>query len=158
MNKPKDFKPYTPGQEKFGEWFIKNLGGWQTRVYEWTGGRLWNKFLGVHCAILTTTGRKSGQPRKSPLLYLRRGDSIVMVASKGGMTTMPLWYRNIEANPRVQIQIGADKQDYIARDAHAEEEQRLWPELDELYDGYAEYRARVEGKRRVPVVIFEPAN
>lgn len=156
INNTPAFKPYTPRQERFGERFIKHLGSWQTRVYEWTGGRLWHKFLGVECAILTTTGRKSGQPRKIPLLYLRQGDDVVMVASKGGMTSMPLWYRNLEANPSVQIQIGSDKGSYLARDANEAEAQALWPQLDALYPGYAEYRARVEGKRRVPVVIFTP--
>jgi deazaflavin-dependent oxidoreductase (nitroreductase family) len=157
MTQAEDFKPYTPGQERFGEWFIKRIGSWQTRVYELTGGRVWNKFLGVQCAILTTTGRKSGQPRKTPLLYLQRGEQVVMVASKGGMTTMPLWYRNLQAEPRVEIQIGKRKRAYLARDANEAERVQLWPLLDELYAGYAEYRARVEGKRGVPIVIFEPA-
>ena len=156
MDTPPAFKPYTQRQEKFGEWFIKNIGGWQTRVYEWSGGRVWHKFLGSECAILTTTGRKSGEPRKTPLLYLRDGDDIVMVASKGGMTTMPLWYRNLETDPQVQIQVGKIKRCYRARDADDAEAQRLWPALDDMYSGYAEYRARVDGKRRVPVVIFTP--
>lgn len=151
-----NFRPYTQGQERFGEWFIKHVGRWQTRVYESTGGRVWNRFLGAPCAILTTTGRKTGQPRKTPLLYLRQADKVVMVASKGGMTTMPAWYRNLQANPRVEIQIGSEKKSYLARDADEGEEVVLWPLLDDLYSGYAEYRARVEGKRRVPVVIFEP--
>ena len=156
MNQKVDFKPYTDRQERFGVWFIKNIGSWQTRVYELSGGRVWHKFLGVECAILTTTGHKSGAPRKTPLLYLRQGDTIVMVASKGGMLTLPQWYRNIEANSRVHIQIGKEKNLYQARDADNSEERVLWPQLDDLYSGYAEYRARVEGKRRVPVVIFEP--
>ena len=156
MVSPPAFKPYTQRQEKFGEWFIKNIGRWQTRVYEWTGGRVWHTFLGSECAILTTRGRKSGEPRKTPLLYLRDAERVVMVASKGGMTTLPLWYRNIEADPRVQIQIGNSKQYYQARNAQDSEAERLWPQLDAMYSGYAEYRARVKGKRPVPVVIFEP--
>jgi deazaflavin-dependent oxidoreductase (nitroreductase family) len=156
MNESPEFKPYTHGQEKFGEWIIKKIGRWQTRVYEWTGGRVWHKFLGSECAILTTTGRKSGEPRKTPLLFLREGDDVIMVASKGGMTTLPLWYRNIEANSTVHIQIGKVKKQYIARDADAAEADSLWPKLDEVYDGYAEYRARLVGKRGVPVVIFTP--
>ena len=156
MESTPTFKPYTSGQEKFGEWFIKRFGHWQTRVYEWSGGRLWHKFLGVECAILTTTGRKSGAQRKIPLLYVRDGDRIVMAASKGGMTTMPLWYRNIEANPEVWIQIGKHRRRYLARDASEAEAEQLWPRLDAIYKGYAEYRARLEGKRRVPVIIFSP--
>lgn len=156
MNTTPTFRPYTQAQEKFGEWLIKNIGRWQTAVYEKTGGRVWHKFMGAECAILTTVGRKSGEQRKTPLLFLRDAEDIVMVASKGGMTTMPLWYRNIEANPNVQIQIGKIKSQYLARNADDTEIERLWPKLDAMYDGYAEYRARVEGKRRVPVIIFSP--
>ena len=58
-------KPFTPGQEKFGTWIINNLGKWQTRVYEASGGRLWNTFLGGPVAILTVTGRKTGKQRKT---------------------------------------------------------------------------------------------
>ena len=155
MNKP-NFKPYTPKQEKFGEKLIKSIGKWQVKVYELSGGRLWNTFLGGPVAILTTLGRKSGEPRKTPLLFIEDQGRVVMAASKGGMSTVPLWWRNIEANPNVKIQIGNSKRAYIARQANEQEEQVLWPKLDAIYAGYAEYRARCEGVRHIPVVIFEP--
>lgn len=148
------WKPYTPAQERFGEWFIKTLGRMQVWVYEKSDGRLWNTFLKAPCAILTTTGRKSGEPRKTPLLYMEDGDQVVMVASKGGMSRAPLWYRNIQANPRVCIQIGARRRDMEAREATPDEEIRLWPMLQAIYPGYAEYRARCEGVRHIPILIF----
>lgn len=148
------WKPYTPAQERFGEWFIKTLGRMQVWVYEKSDGRLWNTFLKAPCAILTTTGRKSGEPRKTPLLYMEDGDQVVMVASKGGMSRAPLWYRNIQANPRVRIQIGARRRDMEAREATPDEENRLWPMLQAIYPGYAEYRARCEGVRHIPILIF----
>lgn len=154
----KGWTPYTPAQERFGEWFIKTLGRMQVWVYEKSDGRLWNTFLKAPCAILTTTGRKSGAPRKTPLLYLRDGNAVVMVASKGGMSRAPLWYRNIQANPRVQIQIGAQRQAMRAREASADEEARLWPLLDAIYPGYVEYRARCAGVRHIPVLVFDPAD
>ena len=87
-----DVKPYTPGQEKFGSWIISRIGRWQTTVYELTGGRLWNTFLGGRVAILTVVGRKTGKVRKIPLLYLRQGEDVVMTASKGGMSKLPVWW------------------------------------------------------------------
>ncbi len=151
-----EFTPYTAKQEKFGSWFINRLGRMQTAVYELTGGRLWNKFLGAPVAILTTVGRKSGQQRKIPLLYLKHGDQVVMTASKGGMSKLPVWYHNVKAAPSVHIQIGADRQEYSMREASPEEEQELWPKLEAMYPSYREYRARTEGVRHIPVLIFTP--
>lgn len=149
-------KPYTPGQEKLGSWLINRLGRAQTAVYELTGGRLWNTFLGGPVAILTVKGRKSGKLRKIPLLYLRRGEDIVMTASKGGMSTLPVWYHNVVAADTVEIQVGAEKQTYRMREASSAEAEDLWPQLEDMYPDYEEYRARVEGVRSIPVLIFTP--
>jgi deazaflavin-dependent oxidoreductase (nitroreductase family) len=146
--------PWSVRQERFGKWLIKRIGKWQTFVYELTGGRLWSRFLGVECAILTTTGRKSGEPRKTPLLYLAQGDEVVMVASQGGFSSMPLWYRNLQASPEALVQVGTNKRQMVARDANPQEREQLWPQLDALYSGYQEYRARTEGVREIPIVIF----
>lgn len=147
-------KPWSAGQERFGKWFIKRIGKYQVKVYELTGGRVWNRFLGAPCAILTTTGRKTGLPRKTPLLYMRDGDNVVMVASQGGFSTEPFWYKNICANPVVQIQIGAEKRTMTAREATDDEKTQLWPKLDAIYEGYKEYRARTRGIRDIPILIF----
>lgn len=149
-------EPWSAGQERFGKWFIKRIGKWQTFVYELTGGRLWSRFLGVECAILTTTGRKSGEPRKTPLLYLAQGDDVVMVASQGGFSSMPLWYRNLQTTPEASVQVGKLKRRMTARDANEQEREQLWPQLDALYSGYQEYRARTDGVREIPIVIFSP--
>ena len=149
-------EPFTPGQEKFGRFFIKNLGTWQSYVYEWTGGRLWNKFLGAPVAVLTIKGRKTGKWRKIPLLFIQDGDNVVVVGTQGGMSTLPLWYKNLVANPELWCQVGNDKRKYVARHAQAEEEERLWPSLHDMYEGYAEYIARIDGRREVPVMILEP--
>jgi deazaflavin-dependent oxidoreductase (nitroreductase family) len=151
-----DIKPYTERQEKIGSWLISRVGRWQTRVYELSGGRLWNKFLGGPVAILTVVGRKTGAIRKVPLLYLRQGDDVIMTASKGGMTKLPVWYHNVAAADTVDIQIGAEKKTYRMREATAEEEQNLWPQLEDMYPDYREYRARTEGVRHIPVLVFSP--
>ena len=152
-----EIKPFTPGQEKFGGWIIGKVGRWQTTVYEFTGGRLWNTFLGGPVAILTVTGRKTGRVRKIPLLYLKQGDDVVMTASKGGMSKLPVWYHNVVAADTVDIQIGADKKTYRMREANEEEETGLWPQLEAMYPDYKEYRARTEGGRSIPILIFSPA-
>ena len=151
-----DIKPYTEGQEKFGSWIIARVGRWQTAVYELTGGRLWNTFLGGPVAILSVVGRKTGTLRKIPLLYLKDGDNVVMTASKGGMSKLPVWYHNVVAADTVDIQVGSEKQTYTMREASPEEETALWPRLEAMYPDYKEYRARTEGVRHIPVLIFEP--
>ena len=149
-------QPYSQKQEKFGSWIISKVGRWQTTVYELTGGRLWNTFLGGPVAILTTVGRKSGAVRKVPLLFLKHGDNVVMTASKGGMSTLPVWYHNVVAADTVDIQIGSDKKTYRMREANEQEETTLWPLLEAMYPDYKEYRARTEGVRKIPVLIFSP--
>ena len=152
----KTVKPFSPRQERFGRFVINLFGRWQVRVYRLTGGRLWNTFLGAPVAIFTITGRKSGKPRHVPLLYVRDGDNVVIAATQGGMSTYPIWYRNMLANPSVQCQIGSERKEYCVRRASEVEEVRLWPLLDSIYDGYAEYRARLAGLRDAPVMILEP--
>ncbi len=153
----KKIKRYSEKQEKFGSWLINRLGRWQTRVYELSGGRLWNTFLGGPVAILTVTGRKTGLKRKIPLLYLQYdGDCVVMTASKGGMSKLPIWYHNLKALPEAEIQIASEKKSYRMREATTAEETELWPRLDAIYPDYAEYRQRTDGIRRIPVLIFMP--
>ena len=149
-------QPFTPKQEKFGSWIIGKVGRWQTTVYELTGGRLWNTFLGGPVAILTTVGRKTGVTRKVPLLFLRHEDNVVMTASKGGMSKLPIWYYNVVAADTVDIQIGSEKKTYRMREANAEEEITLWPLLEDMYPDYKDYRARTAGVRTIPVLIFSP--
>lgn len=156
MSDTRPVQRFTPGQEKFGSWFIKRIGALQVLVYELSGGRLWNTFLGGQVAILSTTGRKTGKQRKTPLLYIEDGERVVMAASKGGMSKAPVWYHNVVANPVVQIQIGSRKRKMVAREASEQEERRLWPKLEAMYPGFIEYRARCEGVRRIPVLVFEP--
>lgn len=149
---------YTPAQERFGSWLIRNIGALQVRIYELSGGRLWNTFRGGQVAVLTMTGKVSGRERKVPLLYIEDGERVVMAASKGGMSTVPLWFRNVEANPRVRVQVGARVRTMRARVASEDEERIYWPRLEAMYPEFTDYRARCEGVRHIPVVIFEPAD
>jgi deazaflavin-dependent oxidoreductase (nitroreductase family) len=132
-----------------------------TWVYRRTDGRLGNNWrvggalrTGVPICLLTTTGRKSKQPRTVPLLYLRDGDAVVLVASQGGLPEHPQWYRNLVADPEVTVQIKATTQRMRARTANDAERDRLWPRLTEVYADYDRYQAWTQ--REIPVVICEP--
>jgi deazaflavin-dependent oxidoreductase (nitroreductase family) len=151
----KNPRPFTKSEERIGSIVVKVMSSLNTTVYRLTGGRIGGRFLrGAPVFLVTTIGRKSGQPRTSPLLYLKEGDDYVIVASKGGMSHHPLWYRNIEANPDVEIEIGREKFKARARRANAEEKKVLWPKLVAMYPDYDDYQARTE--RDIPVVILSP--
>ena len=105
--------------------------------------------------LLTTTGRKSGEPRPAPLLYGEAGDSYVVIASKGGLPTHPLWYLNLEANPSCELMVGPKAVSARARVAQGEERERLWEQMTKLYPPYLEYQERA-GERTIPVVVLDP--
>ena len=106
--------------------------------------------------LLTTRGRKSGEPRALPLIYGTAGDSHVVIASKGGMPTHPLWYLNLDADPACEIQVGAKHVVARARVAEGEERERLWKQMAEIYPPYDDYQ-KSAGERRIPVVVLDPA-
>ena len=139
---------------------IKVMSRVNTRIYRLTGGRLGKKWrVGaafrkpIPICLLTTTGRKSGQPRTVPLCFLPQGEDIVLVASQGGLPSNPQWYYNVKANPDVQIEIGKQAAGYKARVAQPDERAELWPKLVDLYADFDTYQAWTE--REIPVVICE---
>jgi deazaflavin-dependent nitroreductase family protein len=113
-------------------------------------GHLWQP--GVHTLLLTTIGRRSGQARRTPLIYGRDGDRYLVVASKGGADTPPAWYVNLVANPRVRLQVGAEKFDATAQTASAEEKARLWPVMTAIWPAYDDYQKKTT--RDIPVVVL----
>ncbi|MEV3902916.1 nitroreductase family deazaflavin-dependent oxidoreductase [Mycobacterium sp. NPDC050551] len=135
---------------------IKWMSKAQTWLFKKSNGKLGNKFLrGAEVGILTTTGRKSGEPRDSPLLFLQEGRRIVLVASQGGRATNPMWYLNLKADPKVRFQTKAGVSDLIARDATDAERDKYWPKLDAMYADFANYRSYTD--RKIPIVICDPA-
>ena len=146
---------YTPFQERIASPLIRAASAANTWVYCLSGGRLGGRFRGgAPVLLLTTIGRKSGQPRTAPLLYLEDGENLVIVASKGGMSHHPVWYLNLEANPDVDVEIGNQRRRMRARRASAEEKAKLWPRLVAMYRDYDDYQARTD--RNIPVVILSP--
>jgi F420H(2)-dependent quinone reductase len=131
------------------------LGGAHERVYRLTGGKVGGRIGKLPILLLTTIGRKSGQPRTQPLAYTRAGDGLAVIASKGGAAQHPLWYLNLRANPVAEVTVGRETHRVRARDAQGEEREQLWRALADLYSGYDRYAEKTS--RRIPVVVLEPA-
>jgi deazaflavin-dependent oxidoreductase (nitroreductase family) len=104
--------------------------------------------------LLTTKGRKSGEQRALPLIYGRDGDNVIVIASKGGMPTHPVWFLNLEATPECELQIASENLKARARVAEGEERERIWKQMVEIYAPYTEYQERA-GERVIPVVVLE---
>jgi deazaflavin-dependent oxidoreductase (nitroreductase family) len=115
-------------------------------------GYLWN---GVPALLLTTTGRRTGTLRTTPLIFGRREDDYLIVASKGGAPNHPLWYRNLQAQPNVEIQVMAEHIAVVARTASEGERPDLWKVATSVWPNYDAYQARTD--RVIPVVILSPA-
>lgn len=132
------------------------FGDEHVRKYEETDGEVGHVWQnGVPTLVLTTTGRKTGEPRKSALIYQTHGDSYVVVASKGGAPDDPGWYKNLVADPNVKLQVGAEKFDAVARTAGAEEKAALWPTMAAVWPSYDDYKKKTD--RDIPVVLLDPA-
>jgi F420H(2)-dependent quinone reductase len=126
-----------------------------TFMYRRGGGEgLGSTFQNIPIALLTTTGRKSGQPRVSPLYFLRDGDRVIVAASKVGSEKNPMWYLNLKANPTVQVQIKKEILDLQAHDATDEERAKYWPQLVQMYPDYDDYQSWTD--RQIPIVVCEP--
>ena len=128
------------------------LGAEHVRRYQETDGEVGYIWNGVPILLLTTTGRKSGQPRTTPLIYGRDGDDYLVVASMGGAPQHPNWYRNLLAQPAAQIQVRADHVEVMARTAGDDEKPRLWRIVSELWPNYDVYQSRTD--RVIPVVVL----
>ncbi len=109
---------------------------------------------GVFTLLLTTAGRRTGQARRTPLIYGRDGGNYLVVASKGGHPTPPDWYTNLRADPHVRVQVGEEVFDATARDADPAEQARLWPAMAEIWPDYDNYQKRTD--RQIPIVVLTP--
>ena len=132
----------------------KHLSALHRILYRSTRGAVGRRLVDNDICLVTTTGRRSGKPHTVPLLYLRDGDRIVVIASWGGRDEHPQWYLNLLADPNASVQVLGDRWSVSARTADAEERATWWPKVLAAYDGYAEYESRTE--REIPVVFLDP--
>ena len=134
--------------------FVKWMSRGNTWVYKASGGKWGGMVKKAPVALLTTTGRKTGQPRVSPLLFMRDGEKVIVVASKRGSDRNPLWYLNLKADPKVSVQIKDEVLNLTARDATEDERATLWPQLVGMYPDFDDYQSWTD--RRIPIVVCEP--
>jgi deazaflavin-dependent oxidoreductase (nitroreductase family) len=132
--------------------------GWALHkaLYRVTGGRIGTQRAGVGLGtlFLLSTGNKSGTVRRNALFYIEDGPNFVVVASNAGEDVDPGWWRNLQATPEAEVDIGSGPQAVRVRAASPAEAERLWPRLDSRNPEYAAYRAKTT--REIPVVILEP--
>ena len=136
---------------------LTRVAGLHTRAYRATGGRIGRRIPGVpgRMCLLDHVGAKSGIKRTTPLLYVRDGKDVVLVASKGGFPKHPAWLHNLKANPETTVQVGGERLDVRARVATPEERKRLWPMAEKAWPGFRTYQKRSQG-REIPLVVLEP--
>jgi len=130
--------------------------GWQaehTKRYVESNGEDGHIWEGVPTLLLTTTGRKSGKPYTTPLIYGEANGSYLVVASRGGAPDHPQWYKNLVAQPEVGLQVKADRFKARARTANGEEKPALWKQMAAIWPSYDDYQKRTD--REIPVVILE---
>jgi deazaflavin-dependent oxidoreductase (nitroreductase family) len=129
-----------------------------TQAHAWlmrrTGGRIGGSALGTEFLVLRTVGRRSGQPRDAPLLYLRHSEDFVIVASNAASSRPPAWWFNLQDRPDAEVLVHGRTHPVRARVAAAEEITELWPQLVKVYSGYDHYKSIAT--RELPVVILEP--
>ncbi|HWF55704.1 MAG TPA: nitroreductase family deazaflavin-dependent oxidoreductase [Solirubrobacteraceae bacterium] len=134
---------------------VNTMGSLNVVAYRLSGGRLGGRMQQLPLLLLHHVGRKSGQTRVAPLLYLQDGEDLVIVGSRGGSDAPPAWWLNLQAQPRATVEIRGARRDVVARQATPEEKARLWPELVRGYSHYDAYQQRTS--REIPVIILSPA-
>jgi deazaflavin-dependent oxidoreductase (nitroreductase family) len=144
-------RPPKPGSTAFKAWNM--LTGLNTWVYRVSGGRIGGSFDRAPVLLLHHVGRKSGEERIAPLLYLPDGEDLVIVASWGGAPKNPAWFHNLLARPETEVEVGRERRPVTAHVATPEERARLWPALLELYPAYGTYQERTE--REIPLVVLK---
>jgi len=130
----------------------KNLSTLHRVLFRVTRGRIGRRLVNNDMLLLSTTGRTSGKDHTVPLLYLRDGDDLVVIASWGGRDNNPEWYLNLVANPAAFVQVDGHRFPVTATAADAARRERLWPNALAAYDGYRQYQSRTD--REIPVVIL----
>jgi len=128
----------------------------QVEKYEASGGQEAGDLRGMPVIVLTTKGAKSGKLRKQALMRVEHDGSYAAVASLGGSPKNPVWYHNIVATPLVELQDGATRKDYLAREVTGDEKAVWWERAVAAYPDYADYQQKTD--REIPVFVLEPVS
>ncbi|WP_328540267.1 nitroreductase family deazaflavin-dependent oxidoreductase [Streptomyces sp. NBC_00344] len=127
----------------------------QVELYEGSGGVEGTTMRGMPVIVLTTRGARSGKIRKSPLMRVEHEGAYAVVASMGGAPKHPVWYHNVVADPRVELQDGPVRQDMTAREVTGDEKAAWWDRAVSAYPDYADYQEKTD--REIPVFVLEAA-
>jgi deazaflavin-dependent oxidoreductase (nitroreductase family) len=122
-------------------------------LYRRSGGKIGGTMRGAPVLLLTTTGRRSGQPWTVPLLFQPDDDRWVIIASNGGNAKHPAWWLNLRATPDASVQIGRETHAVTAVEATGDEREILWRRMADMYKGYDDYTKKTD--RTIPVVILQ---
>jgi deazaflavin-dependent oxidoreductase (nitroreductase family) len=125
----------------------------QTEIYEATNGEKGGDLRGRSVIVLTSVGAKTGKLRKTALMRVEHEGVYAVVASLGGAPRNPAWYQNLKANPHVELQDGATRRDYAAREVTGDEKATWWKRAVEAWPDYATYQARTD--RQIPVFVLD---
>jgi F420H(2)-dependent quinone reductase len=134
---------------------LRATGRLNVPVYRLTRGRLMGKVGGAPVLLLTTTGRRSGQPRTAPVVYVPDGERLIVIGSNAGNARAPAWSLNLQANPDAEVEIRSRRLRVHARVAEGEERAACWRAANAAYGGFDEYEARTS--RDIKVFVLEPA-
>ena len=134
--------------------FVKPFSRLNAWVYRVSGGRLMGNFQGRPIMLVKMRGAKTGQERTVPLMYVPHKDGVIVVGSQGGAPKSPVWVKNIQAHPDVEVQVKGRKMNLRARQVDDDEKAELWPVCVEHYKEYDDYRRRTD--RNMPVYVCEP--
>lgn len=136
-----------------GDAGLRALGKLNVPVYRLTRGRLMGKIGRAPVLLLTTTGRRSGQPRTAPVAYLADGDRVIVIGSNTGSERAPAWSLNLQANPEAEAEIRGERRRVRARIAEGEEREELWRRMSDQYSGFDHYRERTD--RDIKLFVLE---
>ncbi|HKX75128.1 MAG TPA: nitroreductase family deazaflavin-dependent oxidoreductase [Acidimicrobiia bacterium] len=133
---------------------VRRLSQIHRRLFRLSRGWVGQRLVENDMLLLSTEGRRTGRQHEVPLLYLRDGDRLLLIASYGGRPHHPDWYLNLVENPKVTVQIGGGRLSMTAKLADHAERAIWWPKVVEAYSAYQEYQARTE--RSIPLVFLQP--
>jgi F420H(2)-dependent quinone reductase len=147
-------KFFSRASQAMGATGLRWTGRLNIPLYRLSGGWIGGHIAKAPVLLLTTTGRKSGQLRTAPVVYLADGENLVVIGSNAGHSRTPAWSLNLKANPEAEVEVGRKRQPVRARVAEGEERADLWRKHNEQYSGFDEYEARTD--RDIALFVLEP--
>jgi len=147
-------KFYSRASQRMGATGLRWTGKLNIPLYRLSGGRIGGRVAKAPVLLLTTTGRKSGQLRTAPVVYLADGENLVVIGSNAGHSRTPAWSLNLKANPDAEVEVRRERRPVRARVVEGDERAELWRKHNEQYSGFDEYEARTD--RDIALFVLEP--